>query len=105
MSSSNLKSDFYFDHISGFQWDSSNLHKNKEKHEVEYCECEEVFFNQPLIIKSDDLQSITERRFYALGKTNEGRKLFIAFTIRKDKIRVISARDQHKKERSIYESA
>jgi uncharacterized DUF497 family protein len=45
-----------------------------------------------------------EFRFAALGITNVGRKLFVIFTIRKSKIRIISARDMSKKERKLYEN-
>ena len=96
---------FNFDSLSGFQWDAGNLKKNAEKHGVEYQECEEAFFNQPLIVQSDKAHSNVEPRYFALGKTSQGRRLFIAFTTRGDKLRVISARDQHKKERTIYEAA
>ena len=95
---------FNFKTVSGFQWDEGNLKKNEVKHEVDYRECEEIFFNQPLIVQYDSTHSKIERRYHALGKTDQGRRLFIAFTIREDKLRVISARDQHKKERSIYEA-
>ena len=96
---------YNFDHIDGFEWDEGNLLKNQEKHSVDYRECEEIFFNQPLVVQEDAKHSQAEKRFYALGKTNQGRKLFTAFTMRKNKIRIISARDQHKKERSFYENA
>ena len=66
---------------------------------------EEVFFNLPLLLQSDDAHSQKEPRYYVLGHTIAGRRLFIAFTIREDKIRVISARDMSKKERKIYEQA
>ena len=46
-----------------------------------------------------------EPRYYVLGHTIAGRRLFIAFTVREEKIRVISARDMSKKERKIYEQA
>jgi uncharacterized protein len=44
-----------------------------------------------------------EKRWFALGKTNAGRKLFIVFTLRKDKIRIISSRDMNRKEQNTYE--
>ncbi|MFA5945783.1 MAG: BrnT family toxin [Patescibacteria group bacterium] len=47
----------------------------------------------------------SEPRWYALGKTNEGRLLFLAFTIRHEKIRIISARDMSKHERQAYAKA
>ncbi|RPJ22216.1 MAG: BrnT family toxin [Chloroflexi bacterium] len=90
-------------HITGFDWDESNREKNWEKHGVLASECEEVFFNLPLLLQPDSAHSQKELRYYVLGHTAAGRSLFIVFTIREDKIRVISARDMSKKERSIYE--
>lgn len=91
--------------LTGFDWDEHNSDKNWEKHEVLAVECEEVFFNLPLLLQSDEAHSQNEPRYYVLGHTRVGRRLFIAFTIREDKIRVISARDMSKKERKIYEQA
>ncbi len=91
--------DINFDKLEGFEWDQGNLEHIK-KHDVDYKECEEIFYNKPLQINEDkDHSSVTETRFEALGQTSKGRKLFLAFTIRKNKIRVISSRNQNKKER------
>jgi len=92
-----------FDSIVGFDWDDGNKQKNWEKHQVDFRECEEVFFNQPLLIKEDSKHSSQEKRFYVLGRSDIGRTLFLVFTLRNNKIRVISARGQSKKERKIYE--
>lgn len=92
--------------IIGFDWDDGNVRKN-EKHGVSQSEAEEVFFNQPLLLLEDARHGGQELRYHALGKTHEGRRLHITFTLREDGtlIRVISARDMHRKERSIYEQA
>ena len=92
-------------HLTGFDWDESNREKNWEKHQVLAGECEEVFFNLPLLLQTDSAHSQEEPRYFVLGHTTAGRRLFIAFTVREDKIRVISARDMSKKERKIYEQA
>lgn len=89
----------------GFQWDSGNLQKNWIKHNVTQIECEQVFFNDPLLLFEDYKHSHTEVRYYLLGKTHANRKMFIVFTVRKNSIRIISARDMHKKEREIYVKA
>ncbi|MBU1256574.1 BrnT family toxin, partial [Patescibacteria group bacterium] len=68
-------------------------------------ECEEIFFNKPLINNLDEKHSQYEKRFRSLGKTNINRRLLISYTIRNQKVRIISARDQNKKERRIYEKA
>lgn len=86
----------------GFEWDEGNLTKNWEKHEVTEGECEQIFFNQPLIVTRDKKHSVFEDRYYALGGTDAQRLLFIVFTIRKDKIRIISARDMTPAERKRY---
>ena len=85
-----------------FDWNKDNIDKNWKKHKVLYREAEEVFFNKPLLVFPDIKHSTTEGRFQTLGITNDKRKLSIFFTIRENKIRVISARDQNKKERRKY---
>lgn len=86
-----------------FEWDQGNVEKNWKRHKVHYKEAEEVFFNRPLKIFPDKEHSESERRFVALGVTNKKRYLTIIFTIRERKLRVISARDQNRKERNKYE--
>lgn len=88
--------------VKGFDWDEGNLRKSSEKHGVSPFESEQIFFNQPLIVEHDVKHSHTEVRFYALGRTDADRHLFIVFTVRDDLIRVISARDMSKKERKVY---
>lgn len=85
-----------------FEWDEGNRDKNWLKHRVDYRECEQVFLNNPVYFY-DEGHSQKEERFIAYGITDQNRELFIVFTIRNNKIRVISARDQNKKERRIYE--
>lgn len=85
-----------------FEWDKGNIDKNL-KHNVTDKESEEVFNNKPLEIFKDIKHSDEEQRYTAYGVTNSGKKLMIVFTIRKQSIRVISTRDQNKKERRVYE--
>lgn len=89
--------------IIGFEWDKGNKNKNKNKHNVEASEAEEAIDNDPVFIY-DALHSQKEERYIALGITDERRFLFVSFTIRKKKIRVISARDQDKKEKTYYQT-
>ncbi len=88
--------------LDGFEWDESNREKNWIAHQVTVGECEEVFFNLPLLLQPDPAHSQTEVRYYVLGQTNAGRRLFIVFTLRSNKIRIISARDMSRKERVNY---
>ncbi len=87
----------------GFQWDDGNLLKNWEKHRVTAMECEQVFFNHPLLAFSDVKHSGVEQRIFLLGQSDAHLKLFIVITIRGKLIRVISAREMSRKERTIYD--
>ena len=87
----------------GFEWDENNSNKNWATHQVLWTEAEEVFFNEPLIVAADVLHSAQEARFFALGQTDASRLLFLAFTVRKQMIRVISARDMSRRERRVYQ--
>ena len=91
--------------IAGFDWDDGNARKSREKHDVRQSEAEQVFFNQPLLVVPDHQHSRDELRYHALGVTDDRRRLHITFTLRGagKLIRVISARDMHRKERKIYE--
>ncbi len=89
--------------LCGFDWDDGNIQKNKLKHGLDYWLIEEIFFNEPLLIYEDKSHSEQECRCYALGKMDDSQYLFVVFTVRQQKIRVISARSQNKKERSYYE--
>ncbi len=92
--------------ITGFDWDSGNERKN-EKHSVSMAQAEQVFFNAPLLLLSDVKHSQQEPRYHALGRSDDGRLLHLTFTLRGAGrlIRVISARDMHRKERAFYEQA
>ncbi|HEX8255414.1 MAG TPA: BrnT family toxin [Thermoanaerobaculia bacterium] len=91
--------------IEGFDWDDGNIGKNWPTHGVTDWECEEIFFNKPLVIAGDWRHSQTETRHYALGQTDRGRLLFVAFTVRRHLIRPISCRDMTARERKAYENA
>jgi len=92
--------------IERFQWDDGNGRKSEDKHGAGQSEAEQVFANVPLLIVADPRHSAQEERFQALGRGDDGRKLFISFTLRDDgrTIRVISARAMSRRERSIYEA-
>ena len=93
--------------VTGFDWDDGNSRKSEKKHGVSQPEAEQVFFNQPLLVLEDHKHSHGENRFHALGATDDVRFLHITFTLRISGtlIRIISARDMHKKERRVYEQS
>jgi len=91
--------------IVGFDWDDGNSLKSAQKHAVSQGEAEQVFADAQLSFAEDVKHSQDEARYHALGRTSEGRLLHVTFTLRDDgkSIRVISARDAHRKERDLYE--
>jgi hypothetical protein len=91
-----------FPDFAGFDWDAGNIDKNRLKHGVEGYECEQVFFNEPIMILPDSPHSANELRFAAFGVTDAGRLLAVVFTVRKSLVRVISARDMNRREREYY---
>lgn len=100
----NKVKDIHLPEIISFDWDTGNLTKSFKKHGVEPIESEQVFYNDPVYF-CDEKHSQKEERYFAYGITDSGRKLFVVFTIRNNKIRIISARDQNQKERRAYEKA
>ena len=90
------------DDCEGFDWDSGNSNKNWLTHRVTDAECEEVFFNTPLLVRPDEKHRFNELRHFALGRTDSDRHLFVSFTARRNRLRVISARDMTKSEERKY---
>ena len=86
----------------GFDWDEGNRGKNWRLHDVTDAESEQIFFNQPLLTLSDEEYANGEARYLALGRTDRGRRLAVIFTSRQDRLRVISARDMTRRERTLY---
>ena len=91
------------ENCTGFEWDEGNITKNWDKHDVAMVECEQIFFNKPLIVKRDKKHSNLENRYYVLGRTNFDRLLFAVFTVPKNKIRIISSREMTASEIERYE--
>ncbi len=88
--------------IKGFEWDEGNSGKNERKHGVTDRESEEVFFNKPLAVARSS-KGGRETRYAALGKTYSSRLLTVVFTVRANRIRVISARPMSRRESKVYE--
>ena len=87
-----------------FDWDEGNRTKNKTKHGLEVFEIEEVFRSGlalPLGIQVSPVHR--EQRLGLIGPSTKGKLIQIAFTLRKDKVRVISARIARQNERKQYE--
>jgi uncharacterized DUF497 family protein len=87
-----------------FEWDEGNASKSAKKHGVETYEVEAVFRSGlalPLGIQISPV--VNEQRLGLVGPTLNGKLLQIAFVMREGRVRVISARPAHKKERIKYE--
>lgn len=86
-----------------FEWDEGNIDKSYQKHGTTPKEAEEIFVSEDIYVQPDKQHSQDEIRFIAVGKTRGEKHLFVVFTLRGDKIRIISARKMHKKEVRKYE--
>lgn len=87
----------------GFDWDEANVTKNWERHRVTPEEAEDIFFHDPFVLRSDLEHSTREKRYFALGQTGKGRRLFAAFTVRRKLIRIVSVRDMSRREIEEYQ--
>lgn len=86
----------------GFDWDEANRRKSELKHGVSAAETEEVLLGDPLC-QIDVRHSDDEQRYVALGTTTDGRRLFVSFTVRRNRVRIISARPMSRRERVIHD--
>ena len=84
-----------------FQWDDAKAAKNYAKHNVAFDAARKVFKDPCALEWPDDGQDDGERRFVALGMV-ERRLVFVAYTMRGDAIRIISARLAEPFERRRY---
>jgi uncharacterized DUF497 family protein len=88
-----------------FEWDPGNATKSLQKHGVTCEEAEEVFTSGRFVPLGEQYEpSSPEPRFGILGETSRGKMLFLAFTLRRQRIRVISARPMNERERKFCAS-
>ena len=88
-----------------FEWDDGNRTKSETKHAVTTAETEEVFFlGLAAPLGTQVSPEVSEERLGIVGATSEGRVLHVVFTRRDGKVRPVSARPAHKKEREFYEA-
>jgi uncharacterized DUF497 family protein len=87
-----------------FEWDHGNSSKIETKHAVSIQEVEAVFRSSLALPLGVQITPITEeQRLGLIGPTLNGQLLQVAFVLRNGKVRVISARPAHRKERRRYE--
>lgn len=91
--------------VEGFEWDAGNSEKNWLRHRVRQVEAEQVLLNRPLLLAPDVRHTGQEARFFTLGMTDRARGLAVVFTVRANRVRVISARPMSRRERRAYAKA
>jgi len=86
-----------------FDWDQWNVQKNESKHGVSRLEAESAFHDPAYKLFADQKHSTSrEKRYILYGKSLENRVLMIGFTMRRGRVRIITARAASRKERVIY---
>jgi uncharacterized DUF497 family protein len=87
-----------------FEWDEGNSVKNYLKHGLSTRVIESIFRDQSLTLLGKQIfPVVSEERFAVIGRSLENNLVFAVFTIRRNQIRIISARKANKKERKFYE--
>ena len=98
--------DAMLEEIAGFEWDDGNREKC-QKHGVSIEEIEELFESEDIFVGSDGSHSQNEERFNMVGRSQNGRMIFLVFTFRlretRRLVRIISARYMHRREVEDYE--
>ncbi len=84
-----------------FEWDKEKAKANFKKHGVSFEEAALAFYDENAVELFDELNSDSEIRFQIIGISNT-RLLFVSYTERKEKIRIISARNANAKHIKIY---
>ena len=86
-----------------FDWDDGNRAK-AQKHGLTLSEIEHAM-RTGARVAPDPAHSLAEQRFIAIGRDPAGRPVFVAFCLRGERIRPISARYMHAREIARYEAA
>ena len=73
-----------------FEWDELKDTENKKKHGVSFTLAQFAFADNNRIILEDLAHSKNEKRYYCIGKVNDG-ILTVRFTYRNNKIRIFGA--------------
>ena len=83
-----------------FEWDEKKAEINLQKHGISFETAAHVFLDQDRIEIFDEAHSENEERFITIGLA--GDVLFVVYTERTPKIRLVSARLATPKERRLY---
>ncbi len=86
-----------------FEWSENKAASNLSKHGVSFKEAQTVFDDPLYVDFYDPDHSDDEERYLIVGQSSRGRLLIVSYTERGDSIRLISARELTRTERSAYE--
>ncbi|MEI6089719.1 MAG: BrnT family toxin [bacterium] len=86
-----------------FEWDSEKSKNNLHKHGVSFEEAMSVWNDEFAAFLHDPVHSVDEDRYIMIGYSNKNNLIFVSFTERKNKIRIISSRKATKYERKRHE--
>lgn len=86
-----------------FEWDKNKALTNLSKHGVSFDEAKTVFQDPFYIVFDDPDHSFEENRCVAIGQSAQGRLLFISYTERRNRVRLISTRKVTRSEKELYE--
>lgn len=86
-----------------FEWDGRKAKENLRKHRVSFEEAGTVLGDPLSLTIRDPLHSDKEDRFVTLGLSSRGRLIVVVHTDRRDRVRMISARQATRRERQQYE--
>ena len=84
-----------------FEWDDEKATANLTKHGVPFDEAAAVFLDVNRLDRYDGRENYGEDRFLTIGLVNDF-ELAIAYTLRNDTIRIISARKATRHEQRDY---
>jgi uncharacterized DUF497 family protein len=87
-----------------FEWDDAKARANARKHAVTFERARSAFADSRAVAVLDDREDYGEERFILLGMAEET-LLFVAYTERGERVRIISARRATRHEQTIYKQA
>ncbi len=83
-----------------FEWDKQKNIINREKHGIDFLDAESVFLSKRLSIE-DSRKEYGEKRIITVGRIGNIVSV-VVYTMRNEKIRIISARRANERERRRY---
>ena len=86
---------------SAFEWDEAKAAANLSKHKVSFEQARQAFDDAFAVGWDDDRHRYDENRYCLLGMV-DGKVLFVGYTLRDGRTRIITAREAQPNERRKY---